>query len=421
MPTPQETAYPILKTKISKGTLEKIYTPSTDEVAFVKKHSNTPQNQACMLTLLKCSQRLGYFVLLSNIPRSIPEYIAKQVGCRCTLKMLRFYDDARARSSHINRIRTYLNINPTSKKTHSTVLKAMEYAAYTKEDIVDILNVGIEELIRLRYELSKFDHLLRLAYKARKTTNTRIYTTVYDAILESTRNQLEKLLTVDPETNRSLWNQLRQDTGKVTIKEIDKAIERLQWVRSLDFPLDPFSSVPYVKSRHFAMEAKSLNANRADEIAQPKKAVLQAAMVKSALARTIDDIMIMIVKKIGKMHRTGKTKLDEYLEANRDNTDRIVTSFMSIHEHAYDENETDPVKKLAAIQHVFDQSPELVDFSAQHTVYGSKNYFRFLWPLFRGSRTAFFKALKQLEFVSSSSDQALVQAIAFARAHHKCL
>jgi hypothetical protein len=196
-----------------------------------------------------------------------------------------------------------------------------------------------------------------------------------------------------------LWNQLRQETGKVTIQEINKAIERLFWIRSLDFPFDPFSSIPYVKFRHFAMEAKSLNANRADEIAQPKKAVLLAAMVKSALARTIDDIMIMIVKKVGKIHRTGKIKLDEYLEANRDNTDRIVTSYMSIHEHAYDENETDPEKKLAAIQQVFAQSPELVDFSVQHTVYGSKNHYRFLWPLFLGSRAAFFKALKQLEFV----------------------
>jgi hypothetical protein len=146
-----------------------------------------------------------------------------------------------------------------------------------------------------------------------------------------------------------LWNQLRQDTGKVTIQEINKAIERLQWIRSLDFPFDPFSSIPYVKFRHFAMEAKSLNANRADEIAQPKKAVLLAAMVKSALARTIDDIMIMIVKKVGKIHRAGKIKLDKYLEANRDNTDRFVTSYMSIHEHAYDENETDPEKKLVAI------------------------------------------------------------------------
>ncbi len=138
------------------------------------------------------------------------------------------------------------------------------------------------------------------------------------------------------------------------------------------------------------MEAKSLNANRISTIAHPKRSVMLAAMVKSALAHTIDDIVIMMIKKIGKIHHAGKTKLDEYLEENRDNTDRIVTSYKTIHEHTYDETEKDPEKKLAAIQRVFDQSPELVDFSAQHAVYGSKNYFRFLWPLFRSSRAAFF-------------------------------
>ncbi|MFV9691878.1 MAG: hypothetical protein ACNY01_13070 [Desulfobacteria bacterium] len=125
------------------------------------------------------------------------------------------------------------------------------------------------------------------------------------------------------------------------------------------------------------------------------------------------------IKKIGKIHHAGKAKLDEYLEENRDNTDRILTSYNTIHEHAYDETEKDPEKKLAAIQRVFDQSPELVDFSARHAVYGSKTYCRFLRPLFRSSRAAFFKALNRLEFVSSSSDQALIQAIAFARANHK--
>ncbi|MCP3893881.1 MAG: DUF4158 domain-containing protein [Bacteroides sp.] len=90
MPTPQETAYPTLKTQISKETLKRVYAPNADEIAFVKKHSRTLQNRACMLTLLKCAQRLGYFVFLSGIPRSIPEYIAKHVGCRCYLKMLRF-------------------------------------------------------------------------------------------------------------------------------------------------------------------------------------------------------------------------------------------------------------------------------------------------------------------------------------------
>jgi hypothetical protein len=54
------------------------------------------------------------------------------------------------------------------------------------------------------------------------------------------------------------------------------------------------------------MEAKSFNANRIGAVAQPKRSVLLAAMVKSALARTIDDIVFMMIKKVGKIHRAGK-------------------------------------------------------------------------------------------------------------------
>jgi hypothetical protein len=80
MPTTQETAYPTLKAQISKETLKRIYSPSASEVAFVENYSRTPQYRACMLTLLKCAQRWGYFVLLSRIPSCIalpkvPHYI----------------------------------------------------------------------------------------------------------------------------------------------------------------------------------------------------------------------------------------------------------------------------------------------------------------------------------------------------------
>ena len=124
MPTPQETAYPTLKTQISKETLERVYTPSAAEIAFVKNNSRTPQIRACMLTQLKCAQRLGHFIFLSRIPRSILKYISKYVGCRFTVKMLRRYDDARARAAHIIKIRAYLNIKPADKNARSIALKA---------------------------------------------------------------------------------------------------------------------------------------------------------------------------------------------------------------------------------------------------------------------------------------------------------
>jgi hypothetical protein len=58
------------------------------------------------------------------------------------------------------------------------------------------------------------------------------------------------------------------------------------------------------------MEAKSLNANRVGTIAHPKRSVLLAAMVKSALARTIDDIVIMMIKKMDQReHLNRKLRL----------------------------------------------------------------------------------------------------------------
>jgi TnpA family transposase len=419
MPTPQETAYPTLKKQISRHTLEQIYSPSRLEIAFVEKHSRIPEYRACMLTLLKCTQKLGYFVFLSRIPSIIPEYITEYIDCSYTAEMFEKYDNTRVRIDHIKKIRSYLKIKPADETARSEARTAMEKAAFTKEDIVDILNVGIEELIRLRYELPTFDSLLRIACKSRAKTNLDIYYTVSKIIPKDTQEQLEKLLKSNPETKRSPWNQLRQDPGKITIKEIDAALERLQWIRSLDFPSDPFASIPYVKFRHFAMEAKSLNANRIDSISLPKKTVLLAAMVKSALARITDDIVIMMTKKMRKIHYSGKARLEEYLEKNKNNTDKIVNNYKDIHDYAYDDAENDPKKKLAAIQMIFDKNPELVEFSTQHAVYGSKNYYRFLLPLFMPSRAALFKALTQLEFVSSSSDQSLSLAIAFARIHHK--
>ena len=146
-----------------------------------------------MITLLKCTQKLGYFVFLSRVPSAIPEYITEYIDCSYTAEMLEKYDNSRSRTEHIKQIRSYLKIKPADETARSEVRRAMEKAAFTKEDIVDIFNVGVEELIRLRYELPTFDTLLRIAYKSRAKTNLDIYDTVSKIIPKDTQEQLEKL------------------------------------------------------------------------------------------------------------------------------------------------------------------------------------------------------------------------------------
>jgi len=394
--------------------------PSIAEKAYVKKHTRTKQNNTCMLILLKCTQRLGHFVFLARIPGSITKYIGKCTGTVVSIDMLKRYDRSRVRNNHMKAIRSLLGIKATGEEARVAAHVAMAAAARTKEDIVDILNVGIEELVRLRYELPAFEHFLRLARHARAETNADIYKSVHSSIPAELQEQLLKILETNPQTKKTPWNQLRQDPGKVTIKEIKNVVHRLAWIRSLDLPCDPFKSVPYVKIRHMASEARSFDANRVGSITNiPKKIALIAALIKTARARTIDDLCQMMVKKMGKIHYKGKKKLEEYLEENRDKTDRIVSSFKNIHDFVCDDDESDPLKRLNNIRMIFVSQPELIEFTDQHVIYGSKNYFRFLWPLFRNTRAAFFKILNELQLVSTSSDHALIQSVGFARAHQK--
>ena len=51
------------------------------------------------------------------------------------------------------------------------MITAVIAVAATKDDIADIVNVGIEELVRQRFELPGFTILLRTAKKARVTVN----------------------------------------------------------------------------------------------------------------------------------------------------------------------------------------------------------------------------------------------------------
>ncbi len=150
MTTPQETAYPTLKKQITRHALKRIYTPSALEIAFVKKHSRTPQYRVCMLTLLKCTQRLGYFVFLNEIPRSIPKYIAGCIRCPYIAEMLEKYDNARVRTNHIDKIRSYLNIKPADKIARSEAQKAMKKACPLPK-----LDHSIESMNRLKTSKTK--------------------------------------------------------------------------------------------------------------------------------------------------------------------------------------------------------------------------------------------------------------------------
>jgi len=86
MLSPKDTVYPRLKKNISRKEINKLYTPTVDEIAIAQKRKRGRPKQSesyahlYFLVMMKTFQRLGYFEMLSNIPYRIIKHIASKIG-----------------------------------------------------------------------------------------------------------------------------------------------------------------------------------------------------------------------------------------------------------------------------------------------------------------------------------------------------
>src|SRR5271169_6131721 len=101
MPTIHETAYPRLKSNPSPRELAATYTPTNDEIALADRVAQRSTPHLGFLILLKTFQRLGYFVLIRDVPVSIVEHIAHDQGFLNIPAGLAEYDDSGTRRRHV--------------------------------------------------------------------------------------------------------------------------------------------------------------------------------------------------------------------------------------------------------------------------------------------------------------------------------
>lgn len=158
-----DTAYPRLKTSFNAGELARWYTPTPEERTYCAMVVRGPATRFGFLLTLKTFQRLGYFVTSDQIPQAIIDHLAETEGLAVNREALARYDISRSRKSHMGLIRRYLGVLPFDDEADTVMRQALANAALTKDDLADIINVGIEMLVKHRYELPAFGTLQREA------------------------------------------------------------------------------------------------------------------------------------------------------------------------------------------------------------------------------------------------------------------
>jgi TnpA family transposase len=416
MPGLSDTAYPRLKPNPSAKELDEMYTPNLFEGSWVEQRTREPVPRIGLLVLLKTFQRLGYFVMLDEVPKPILQHIAQSAGYEAIPDGLGAYDASSVRRRHMALVRDYVGVSTWCEASQKIMADACRDAARTRDDLADIVNVALEELVRQRYELPAFNTILRAARGARSEVNQGYYSQVRECLSDAAIATLTALLARPPEGTQSSWDRLKNEPKHATTQRTRDFLEHLEWLRQQALPAHAFAGVPDIKVKQFAAEARSLDLGSIHDCADPKRLTLTAALVVVQTARALDDVADMFIRLVQKLHNHAYDALLQHQADHVERTDSLVATLHGV-TLAY-RSEGSVEERLNAIGAVLEPDADRILSQCEaHEATSGRNYLPFLTRFYSHQRSVLFRFLERVDLVSTSPSTGTLDAVVFLLAH----
>jgi Domain of unknown function (DUF4158) len=418
MPAIQDTAYPRLKATLSEREAREMYTPTAEERDLARRSTTGQVALVAFLCLLKTYQRLGYPTPLTAIPTQIVEHIAHGVGHSITTGELLGYDASGTRRRHLAIIRSHLGVHKFVAAAQHAMDVAMEMATLTKDDLVDLINIAIEELVRQRFELPAYSTLERTAARIRGAVNRTFHHRALSALSSSEQQQLDALLVTDPTSHLSQWNRLKEEPGRATLTHLKDDLDHLAWLKGAQIGTTALIGIPDSKVKRFAAEAETLDAARMQEMQPRKRYALVLCLLVTRYAQALDDLADMTIKRLLKLQQQGRDAFDAYRSAHQDRVDDLIAVLRDV-TRAY-RGDGSQEERLAAIEAAFaDQSAKVLDDCEQHLAFVTNTAYPFMTHFYGSHRATLFKFLHAVTLRSAHQDTALESTIAFLLAQER--
>ena len=412
MTTLHETAYPRLKSDPTAKELQDVYTPTKAEMTFVTSIAQQPSTRLAVLIHLKLFQRLGYFVLLTEVPERIVQHIAQTAGLRraASSTQLSGYDRSGAKRGHLAQLREFLQVRVLDVAGRTWLATVAETAAETKHIVPDIVNVLLEELVHHRYELPGFSTLERIAITARERVHDRYFRRISDALSPTARGLIDELLAAPAGSSFTGWQALKRDPKKPTNKEVRFYLQHIRRLQHLAEQL-PAIDVPVPKLKQYRAMARALDASELAELKPAKRYALAAIFIRAQYAKTLDDAADLFIRLMQKLENSAQQKLIAYQLEHGKRADVLIGQLKDILQ-AYQLEGSD-TQRVDAIGNSFiaDVSALLAECE-EHMAYAGKNYLPFLLQPYGTWRPLLFNCLEIMALRSTSQDATIERMIA---------
>ncbi len=431
----ERTAYPRLRRSVSARELHESFTPGLAEMEWARELTRSPEHCLALVVWLKSFQRLGYFPELFEVPIAVVEHVQGYLGLGRGVEPM--HDADRTAKRHRGWVRQRLGVVYDMEAARKLAEEVIWDAAQTKDNPADLINVALEELVRARLELPAYSTLDTLAGRVRSEVNAGFHALMYDRIGPAARGWLLELLTVDPVTRRSRFDELKRTAGAATLSRFKEHLAHLAWLDSLGSTAGWVAEVPPAKVSHFAAQARVTDAGDLRDMGEQKKVVLIACLLHTARVRGRDDLATMYCKRMAKIHKQARERFETLRESARAETERLVEVFgdvlaavresMDVSESENTTGDADPSGAVwertgRAVLATLNEAGGVGELSASHeqvSAYHGDNYLPFLEKFYRRNRSTLFDLLDVLVLVATTADRTVLDAVEFLKANRQ--
>jgi len=411
----EETAYPQLPTDATQREFEQLFRFSAAEVRFVHDAVQPRMQRACLGMHFKLLQRLGYSVPLSTVPLAAFGVVCAQLGVpRPSKAAIEKYDATGRVTTHQRVAMKELRLKLCSRTDMAWINERARFAAATKQELADIINVLIEELSRKRLVLPGFTLLFRAARSARDSVNGAIYKKTLKSLDKRTKDRLEGLW--ESKGGRTDWDMLKREPKRPTTREVISFLQHIKWLTTFTSVLPDMSDIAPAKRAQLTLEARAQDAARIRSLPIGKRLTLAVLLIQAQHRKANDDIADIFVKTVRKLDGDASRALQAYQLAHTEQVERLISQLKDVLE-AYTIAKP-PKAKVAAIGESLVAAPDvLIAECEEHMAFADMNYYPFMLRPYSIKRSLLFECLAVLAPKLTYTDPDFEDALGWVTDH----
>ena len=420
MTTIYRTAYPrlVYDKKLRTQELEQFFTPTLEELSYVKKKARGDNSRLGLMVLLKTFQYLGYFSNIKDINQVIFTHIKKNMPFIGRLAKINYHFDSLL-YRHRKFIREYFNItwwgNIKSKAPINPVRRhALEVAcnaSKTMNNLADIINVVLENLRKNSYELPAFNQIDRLVMHARGLVNRIIFQNIYNKLSTIQLNYYKELLELPEHYNRTNFNALKSLPQRPTITHFRELLEHHDWLMTLPDLEGILKKVSQQKILQFAEEAKAADADIMKRMTEKKRYALISCLILKSKGQAKDSLAITFSKTIFRIHKKASEKLKQLQEKETSKTHSLLMILSELLLLCKNKEVQDLSGVITKKINDHGGAELLYADCEQAIAYNSQDYLPLLWEFYKSKRATLFKLVNSLKLYSTTQNDLLINAI----------